>query len=60
MRNMEEEARNIWDIGKLLGVSFTGNDREITQKLVEMETRDKEATQGHLNKEEEVNQECVP
>lgn len=43
IRNEEDEARNIWDFGKLLGVSFSGEDKEIISRLVNMEKRDESA-----------------
>lgn len=40
LRNHEEEAENIWGLGKLLGVSFPGDNREMIKRLSEMEARD--------------------
>lgn len=46
IRNGEDEARNIWDAGKLLGVTFSGEDREIISRLVTMEKRDESEMVG--------------
>lgn len=40
LRNADEEAGNIWNLGKILGVSYTGEKREMIEKLKEMEVRD--------------------
>lgn len=50
IRNKEDEARNIWDFGKMLGVSFSGEDREMISKIMNMEQRD-EAEMAALDKE---------
>lgn len=36
-------ASKVWDIGKAIGVSDTGNKSTIIEKLVDMEIRDREA-----------------
>lgn len=40
LRNSEDEAKSIWDFGKLLGVTFSGKDKEMITRLVAMENRD--------------------
>lgn len=40
LQNVELEARNLWTLGKEIGVRFTGNEDEIVEKLIAMEQRD--------------------
>lgn len=42
IRNIDEEARQAWDLGKALGMGFHRGDDEVVRKLAELERRDME------------------
>lgn len=50
-RNSAEEAEKIWGLGKLLGVSFSGDNRDMVNRLSEMEDRDSEEFSNVTRKE---------
>lgn len=39
-KHREREARNLWDMGKALGLRFNGDENLIIKRLKEMEDRD--------------------
>lgn len=39
--NKEEEALNMWELGKEIGVSYAGGDEDMVAKFVELENRDR-------------------
>lgn len=59
VRNVEDEARKIWDFGQKLGVSFFGDDKEIVDRLVVMENRDSDESKL-CDKKEEGKIKCLP
>ena len=40
MRNSSTEANRIWNLGKQLGITFTGDENQILEQLQKMEERD--------------------
>lgn len=40
LNNTRLEAANMWELGKELGVTHTGNEDEILSRLIELENRD--------------------
>ncbi|KAJ1376317.1 hypothetical protein SESBI_50053 [Sesbania bispinosa] len=42
-KNVASSARNVWDIGKGLGVSTAGDDRYFVKILESLELRDRRA-----------------
>lgn len=42
LKNVDLEAKFLWEMGKELGVSCRGNEDEIIQRMVEMEQKDAE------------------
>ena len=48
IRNTEDEAWNLWEMGKVLGVSFSGEEKGIIDRMVTLENRDRDenAKQG--------------
>lgn len=40
LRHREKEARNLWDMGKALGLRYTGDENVIVNRIKEMEDRD--------------------
>ena len=41
MRNSEDEAWSMWEMGKALGVSFVGKEKGVIERLVSLENRDR-------------------
>lgn len=40
LKDVESEARSIWNEGKELGVTALGNEEDVIQRLVHLEQRD--------------------
>jgi hypothetical protein len=46
LKNAEEEAKNLWNLGKELGMEAKGDEAEIRRRLVQMEHRDATQAKG--------------
>lgn len=40
LQNLEMEAQNMWNLGKELGAGFLGPEREMVERIIELEKRD--------------------
>lgn len=40
IKNSENEARTVWDLGKRMGAVYEGDEEEVVRRLVKMEQRD--------------------
>ncbi|XP_057418079.1 uncharacterized protein LOC130712263 [Lotus japonicus] len=58
MRHREQEARELWNLGKSFGLRYEGGDEEIVRQLVEMEVRDEQGVRRGNGQIGGGNEEC--
>lgn len=59
LRHRENEARELWNLGKSLGLRFRGDDEEVIRQLIEMEVRDEQGVRRDSNQNGGLTNQCL-